>query len=301
MPRKSPKTTRLAAPIIRPSARDFEPHLFGRSLSPAALGELLDAGARGALAEQNALFNLMEDTWPRLRANLQKIKNSVRKLPLNVQPQTPKNGKPSATAQEKADFIESALHTEAGFADTTRRPLGPAVYELMDAVARGVSVVEIDWVARADGFLVPAGFRRVPMRYLGLDPDGSLALRLPPAGASVSGFSNFPLSQFSTFPDKFLIGIFRSKSGALGETAQLRALAPALAGPYAWMGMAGAKSRAFRHSASLGQLPGHRHAGRDRRHHWRIAQLGLCRVGRVPAGHQSAARPRFDARRRRPQ
>ena len=226
MPRKSPKTTRLAAPIIRPSARDFEPHLFGRSLSPAALGELLDAGARGALAEQNALFNLMEDTWPRLRANLQKIKNSVRKLPLNVQPQTPKNGKPSATAQEKADFIESALHTEAGFADTTRRPLGPAVYELMDAVARGVSVVEIDWVARADGFLVPAGFRRVPMRYLGLDPDGSLALRLPPAGASVSGFSNFPLSPFSTYPDKFLIGIFRSKSGALGETAQLRALAP---------------------------------------------------------------------------
>lgn len=125
MPRKSPKTSRLAAPIIRPSARDFEPHLFGRSLSPAALGELLDAGARGALAEQNALFNLMEDTWPRLRANLQKIKNSVRKLPLNVQPQTPKNGKPSATAQQKADFIESALHTEAGFADTTRRPSGP--------------------------------------------------------------------------------------------------------------------------------------------------------------------------------
>ena len=65
MPRKSPKTSRLAAPIIRPSARDFEPHLFGRSLSPDALGELLDAGARGALAEQNALVKLMEDTWPR--------------------------------------------------------------------------------------------------------------------------------------------------------------------------------------------------------------------------------------------
>ena len=227
MPRKRPSTAiKLATPIVRPSARDFEPQLFGRSLSPDALGALLDAGARGALAEQNDLFNLMEDTWPRLRANLQKIKNAVRKLPLNVQPQTPKNGKPTASAQEKADFIESALHTQSGIADTTRRPLGPAVYELMDAVARGVSVVEIDWETRPDGFLVPANFRRVPMRYLGIDTDGSLALRLPPAGASLSAFPNFPISQFSSFPDKFLVGIFRSKSGALGETAQLRSLAP---------------------------------------------------------------------------
>lgn len=224
MPRKSAKTTRLVAPIVRPSARDFEPQLFGRSLSPDALGALLDAGARGAIAEQNDLFNLMEDTWPRLRANLQKIKNAVRKLPLNVQPHTAKNGKPTVTAQEKADFIESALHTQAGIADTTRRPLGPAVYELMDAVARGVSVVEIDWVARADGYLVPAGFRRVPMRYLGIDTDGSLALSL--ASPTNLSPSKGQLTSFDRFPDKFLVGIFRSKSGALGETAQLRTLAP---------------------------------------------------------------------------
>jgi len=97
---------------------------------------------------------------------------------------------------------------------------------LMDAVARGFSVVEIDWETRSDGFIVPAGFRRVPMRYLGIDTDGSLALRVPPVRTSAAQFSNFPLSQFSAFPDKFLIGIFRSKSGALGETAQLRSLAP---------------------------------------------------------------------------
>jgi phage gp29-like protein len=102
------------SPIIRPTARDFEPQLFGRSLSPDAIGELLDAGARGDLAAQSDLFNLMEDTWPRLRANLQKLKNAIRKLPLNVQPYTPKNGKPSATAQEKAAFVESALHLQRG-------------------------------------------------------------------------------------------------------------------------------------------------------------------------------------------
>ncbi len=231
MPRKSTKAARLAAPIVRPSARDFEPQLFGRGLSPDALGSLLDAGARGALNDQNDLFNLMEDTWPRLRANLQKVKNAIRKLPLNVQPFTPKNGKPSAAAQEKADFIQAALHVHSGFADTWRRPLGNAVYELMDAVARGISVVEIDWHTDPDGYLVPLDFRRVPTRYLAIDTDGSLALNLPPpksSGSFVSSPSHTSSqsSPFSNYPHKFLIGIFRTKSGALGESAQLRCVAP---------------------------------------------------------------------------
>jgi phage gp29-like protein len=211
------------SPIIRPTARDFEPQLFGRSLSPDAIGELLDSGARGDLAAQSDLFNLMEDTWPRLRANLQKLKNAIRKLPLNVQPYTPKNGKPSATAQEKAAFVESALHLQRGYVDTTRAPLGSAVYELMDAVARGLSVVEIDWTNDTAGYVVPVGFRRVPTRYLGIDTDGTLALRLN--GNNVAT-SDRKLTPFAKHPGKFLTGIFQSKSGALGEAAQLRALAP---------------------------------------------------------------------------
>lgn len=225
MPSKSPRTTkplspsRLAAPIIRPSSRDFEPHLFGRGLSPDAVGGLLDAGARGDLAAQNDLFNLMEDTWPRLRANLQKIKNAIVKLPFNVQPFTPKNGAPSPAALEKAKFIESVLHVPCGVGDPCRAALSTAAFELMDAVARGLAVVEIDWGADACGFLVPSAFRRVPSRYLGLAGDGTLALRLNPSAQS-------ELSSFSRYPGKFLVGLFRSKSGALGEAAQLRALAP---------------------------------------------------------------------------
>ncbi len=215
----SPSPAKLAAPVIRSSARDFEPQLFGRCLSPDAVGALLDAGARGDLAAQSDLFNLMEDTWPRLRANLQKIKNAIRKLPLNVQPFTPKNGKPSASAQEKAAFVESALHLQRGYVDTTRAPLGSGVYELMDAVARGLSVVEIDWATDSTGYVVPVGFRRVPSRYLGIATDGTLALRLDPAAFST-------LTPFAKHPGKFLTGVFQSKSGALGEAAQLRALAP---------------------------------------------------------------------------
>jgi phage gp29-like protein len=232
MPLRRPKSAsarKLAAPIVRPSSRDFEPHLFGRGMSPDTLGQLLSAGARGALNDQNDLFNLMEDTWPRLRANLQKVKNAIRKLPLNVQPFTPKNGKPSTAAQEKADFIQTALRVHSGYADTARRPLGTAVYELMDAIARGISVVEIDWHTDPDGYLVPLDFRRVPTRYLGIDPGATLALNLPPAATSpFRPHSLIPhsLTPFSAHPHKFIIGIFRSKSGALGEAAQLRCLAP---------------------------------------------------------------------------
>ena len=224
------------APIIRPSARDFEPQLFGRCLSPDAISGILNGGTLGDLAPQHDLFNLMEDTWPRLRANLQKIKSAARKLPLNVQPWTDKNGKPSATAQEKAAFIESALHLHGGISDTSHNPLQTAVYELMDAVARGISAVEIDWQTRADGFLVPVGFRRVPIRYLAIADDGTLALNLPPEPrggfAHLRGrpvfqpFSPSDVQPFGNFPGKFLVGIFRSKSGPLGEAAQLRALAP---------------------------------------------------------------------------
>jgi hypothetical protein len=52
---------------------------------------------------------------------------------------------------------------KAGIADTTRRPLGPAVYELMDAVARGVSVVEIAWIARTWECVALRG--KLPLRW----------------------------------------------------------------------------------------------------------------------------------------
>lgn len=76
---------KLAVPVIRPTNRDYEPQLFGRSLSPDTVGALLDAGARGDLAAQSDLFNLMEDTWPRLRANLQKdqTRDRLNLLPLD--------------------------------------------------------------------------------------------------------------------------------------------------------------------------------------------------------------------------
>lgn len=218
-----PKAKTITRPVIRPEARDFTAHFSGRDYSPAAVGGALDAGARGDFTLQHDLFNTMEDTWPRLRANLHKIKHAVRKLPFNVQPFTPKGGAPSTAAQEKAAFVESALWLDAGAPARGNQAFLDATFELMDAVARGFAVVEIDWKVDARGYLVPVGYRRVPVRYLALDPAGELALKL--SGAPFASAAS-DLHGFADYPGKFLVGVFRSKSGPLGEGAQLRALAP---------------------------------------------------------------------------
>jgi phage gp29-like protein len=218
-----PKAKTITRPVIRPEARDFTAHFSGRDYSPAAVGGALDAGARGDFTLQHDLFNTMEDTWPRLRANLHKIKHAVRKLPFNVQPLTPKGGAPSASAQEKAAFVESALWLDVGAPARGNQAFLDAIFELMDAVARGFAVVEIDWKVDAQGYLVPAGYRRVPVRYLALDPAGELALKL--SGAPFASAAS-DLQGFGDYPGKFLVGVYRSKSGPLGEGAQLRALAP---------------------------------------------------------------------------
>lgn len=218
-----PKSKAITRPVIRPDPRDFIAHFSGRDYSPDAVGGALDAGARGDFSLQHDLFNTMEDTWPRLRANLHKIKHAVRKLPFNVQPFTPKNGTPSAVAQEKAAFVESALWLDAGAPARGNQAFLDATFELMDAVARGFAVVEIDWKVDAQGYLVPAGYRRVPVRHLALNPVGELSLNLT-GSPFVSGAAE--LHGFAEFPAKFLVGVYRSKSGPLGEGAQLRALAP---------------------------------------------------------------------------
>jgi len=218
-----PKAKALTRPVIRPESRDFTAHFSARDYSPESVGSALDAGARGDFLPQHDLFNTMEDTWPRLRANLHKIKHAVRKLPFNVQPHSPKNGAPSKTAQEKACFVERCLLLETGGPTRGNEAFLNATFELMDAVARGFAVVEIDWAVDPHGMLVPSGYRRVPARYLALGAVGDLALNLT-GSPFRSGAAD--LRGFDRFPFKFLVGLYRSKSGPLGEAAKLRALAP---------------------------------------------------------------------------
>jgi len=213
----------LTRPITQARANDYRLSALGGNLTPDSLRWALDRGAAGDLAAQNDLFNLMEDTWDRLRGNLERLKKAVCKLPFTIQPWAEKGSKPSRTALEKAQFVEHVLHNQRAPTWEGKLNFAGTVHHLLDAVSRGVAVLEIDWVV-AGGKYLPVATRRVPWTCLGFDrrpnaPD-PFALRLFP-----DRNLDHP-RQFSDFPHKFLVGVYGAKAGPLGEAAQLRALAP---------------------------------------------------------------------------
>lgn len=152
--------------IIRPHVHDQQLSPIPVDFDPTTLGWILEEGSRGNLLLQNELFNTMEDTWDRLRVNLNKLKQAVCKLPYNLQPWTEKGREPSPSALEKAAFVEHVLHNQKARTWEGQHNFHATIYELLDAVARGISVLEIDWTLEA-GRYVPLGTRRVPWSCLG--------------------------------------------------------------------------------------------------------------------------------------
>lgn len=218
--------------IIRPHHRDNQLSPIPVDFDPETLGWILDEGGQGNLTLQNELFNTMEDTWERLRGNLNKLKNAVCKLPFNLQPWTEKGQEPTDSALEKAAFVEHVLHNQKAATWEGQHNFHGTIYELLDAVARGVAVLEIDWTIE-DGKYVPAGTRRVPWTCLGFERSPSLSLS---KGSNPNALRLFPdrdpntPKPFERFPHKFLVGVYRAKSGHIAETAQLRSLA------HLWLG-----------------------------------------------------------------
>ena len=218
--------------VIRPHARDNQLSPIPVDFDPDTLGWILDEGGRGNLMLQNELFNTMEDTWERLRSNLNKLKKAVCKLPFNLQPWAEKGQEPTESALEKAAFVEHVLHTQTGSVWDGELNFYDTIYELLDAVARGVSVLEVDWDIE-DGRYIPKRARRVPWTCLGFEKPQHIsaarrsnpnALRLFPERDPGSP------NRFDSYPHKFLVGVYRAKSGHIAETAQLRALA------HLWLG-----------------------------------------------------------------
>ena len=221
--------------IIKPHPRDNQLSPIPIDFDPETLGWILDEGGRGNLMLQNELFNTMEDTWERLRGNLNKIKKAVAKLPFNLQPWTEKGKEPSASALEKAAFVEHVLHNQKAATWEGQHNFHATIYELLDAVARGVAVLEIDWTIE-DGKYIPTGTRRVPWTCIGFEKSNALSGVEGSKGSNPNALRLFPdrdpnsPKPFDRYPHKFLVGIYRAKSGHIAETAQLRSLA------HLWLG-----------------------------------------------------------------
>jgi phage gp29-like protein len=210
------------APAITPAtAFDFSSLGFfaQRRVSPQEARMVLDRAAHGDLPAQWELFDLMEDTWPRLLKNLGELRTAASRATYSVQPYTERGRPPAPSAQERAELVDQSLRNWSPRPGTLELSFEDMLFDALDAYGKGVSVLELHWHHLPDGILPRAAHTLAPRRY-GWNDDGSeLGLRTDDR----RGWMPFP-------DDHFLIAISRGRTGAPGATARLRALTPYWAG-----------------------------------------------------------------------
>ncbi|MCW5556616.1 MAG: DUF935 family protein [Verrucomicrobiae bacterium] len=212
--------------FILPMVRDRWMGAMARGWTPDRVELVLRSALSGDHASQWELFDLMEDTWPRLLKNLGEIKRSVCKMSWTVLPWAEDDAPATQEAIDRAAAVSHAIWqmqpdaaaAENGFLDT--------VFDLLDAWGKGTAVLEVDWQIREDRLgtmFAPRATQWVHPNYYAWSPEGWLGLRAhdhdrggyDPAHAAVT-----------RFPDhKFLIGIAKAKSGHPLGTALMRPLA----------------------------------------------------------------------------
>lgn len=203
------------AQLIVPTGKDRWQTTSGARISPKAVAAILRDALSGELLAQHELFELMEESWDRLRKNMHELRLGAAAAKWTVQPYTVDEKAPTSSALEKADFLKQAIDgwradptmSESNFRDT--------IYSLSDSIGRGLTVQEILWEVRG-GFILPRATQGIHPFHFGY-PMSEYRLRLRPDG---------PGTEWMDVPEnKFLIGVHRSKFGHAVSQGFLRPLA----------------------------------------------------------------------------
>lgn len=225
--------------IVVPAARDRWRFTRVGTYDPTLIESVLNGVLAGQPRAQWELFDLMEDTSPRLSKALNELKRNVIALDWQVSAWAPRGGKPSPAAQEKAAFCDQLIWSMRPVPAREEENFEGAIYATLDGWAKGISVQEIDWERRA-GAIAPRAMRWIHPQYyqfpytgaeLMLDMDQvqtsrSQALASPNANPASAPLRFATASQFVPFPEnKFVIGISKQKTGPALSGALLRPLA----------------------------------------------------------------------------
>jgi phage gp29-like protein len=237
----SPNLPATLQRIIRPEA---QPRWLLPSIAMIT-PEYLEGILRGALVGNHVfqwqLFDLMEDTWPRLVKNLNEVKRSaISELTQKwrVQPWAKRGEKPSPESEEKAALVEEALFEMIGDAAADENGFEATIYDLLDAWGKGTSVVEIDWEVRelpkfGGQVVAPRATYWVHPRNYAWGSDGRLGLVLPSQGYAGRTDQQMPnpyaanaSGEYVELPaDKFLVAVCKARTGNPLGAPLLRPLA----------------------------------------------------------------------------
>ncbi len=221
--------------IIKPSAqtRWILPQLS--AITPQYIESVMRGAFVGGQLQQWELFDLMEDTWPRLAKNLNEIKRAVLAFDWKIEPWAEEDMPPSDTAKERAKVVSNALWKMRPIPQSDENGFEQTIYDVLDAWGKGLSVIEVDWEIRQAGSLGDITAPRCttwvhPVHYAWSN-EGRLGLRSDMLGTDAGRYSmqttsyqpgRIALEDFP--PDKFLIAIAKAKTGSPLVTALLRPL-----------------------------------------------------------------------------
>lgn len=221
--------------IIKPAAqaRWILPQLS--AITPTYIEGVLRGAFAGGHLQAWELFDLMEDTWPRLSKNLNELKNAVTGLEWKLEAWCEDGKPPTPEAQERAMLVSNAVWKMRPRPDLDESGFEGLIYDLSDAYGKGLSVVEVLWEIRKDKQLgditAPRSTTWVhPVNYAWSN-EGQIGLRaevLNRVGEMPLRTTSFAPGRNDLVPfpeDQFLISIQKSRTGPGLTAGRLRALA----------------------------------------------------------------------------
>lgn len=215
--------------MIQPQAQGYWLNIGTRYYTPALIESVLRLGLAGDLLAGWQLFQVMEDTWPRLNKNLLELKRAVIALDREVVPKAQAGRAPTPRALQRAALVAELLFDLRPTPGADENDFNGTIFDLLDAWAKGVAVLELDWEVRRHGTLgtclAPRATRWIhPQHYVWDAASGGLALRIPELDPRRMRTGAVPDS--TPFPaDKFLVAICKTRSGLVTAGALLRPLA----------------------------------------------------------------------------
>lgn len=189
------------------------------NVTPDQVRTILRGVRTGKLEDQDRLFRLMLDTWPRLRKALNEVAGSVARLELEIKPAIREDAEePTPMAVTIYETVERALESYSPRPGYWELDVTGMVKALIDAYAKGISVLEIVWQSQ-NGIISPRCYAPVPAKYLAYPSAGNDVDRLmiAPGGSTYGSLVDFP-------PDRFLIGIWSQGGMHPIHAANLRTL-----------------------------------------------------------------------------
>ncbi len=213
--------------ITSPRIGDFTPIMWaGRRMTPEQVRFVIESAVGGNLQEQWSLFDMMEDTWPRLMKNLGEVKRAAARVTYAVQPYAERGEKPTDTARERADQVECALRNWRPKPGTLELGFEDALFTALDALGKGLSVQEISWQRIEEGLVPRCAHLLHPSKY-GWNADGDELGLITGSGVFPRGYTATEADFWQPFPPgQFWVGVWHARSGVPGQTALLRSLAP---------------------------------------------------------------------------